>query len=124
MRNLILRFAIGALVLGLAPYGSGATEPQTSKTNMQSMTVAELEKAGDEARTQKDYAQAIKYFEEALRKDRKNAALYNKLGISELKDGKLDLARVNFQQAVKRNSKFADALNNLGAVYYMQKNFS
>ena len=124
MRNLILQFAIGALVLGLAPYGSGATEPQTSKANMQSMTVAELEKAGDEARAQKDYAQAIKYFEEALRKDRKNATLYNKLGITELKDGKLDPARVNFQQAVKRNSKFADALNNLGAVYYMQKNFS
>ena len=89
MRNLILRLAIGAMVLGLAPYGTGATEPQTSKTEVQSMTVAELEKAGDAARAQKDYAQAIKYFEEALRKDRKNATLYNKLGITQLKDGKL-----------------------------------
>ena len=124
MRNLILRLAIGAMVLGLAPYGTGATEPQTSKTEVQSMTAAELEKAGDAARAQKDDAQAIKYFEEALRKDRKNAVLYNKLGIAQLKDGRLEQARINFQQAVKRNPKFADALNNIGAVYYMQRNFS
>ena len=53
---------------------------------MQSMTVADLEKAGDDCRAQKDYAQAIKYFREALRKDKKNAKLYNKLGLAELKD--------------------------------------
>jgi len=124
MRNFILRLAIGAMVLGLAPYGARATETPSGTSNLQSMTVAELEKAGDEARAQKDYRQAVKYFEEAIRKDRKNAILYNKLGMTELKDGQLEAARMNFQQAVKRNSKFADALSNIGAVYYMQNNFS
>jgi tetratricopeptide (TPR) repeat protein len=107
----------------LSRYSTGTPEPQQDKINMESMTVAQLEKAGDEARAQKDYVQAIRYFQTALKKDRKNSVLYNKLGLAELKNNDLNAARSDFQKAVKRNSKYAEAVNNLGAVDYMKKDF-
>jgi len=108
----------------LSKYSISAPVPQQDqgKVNMQSMTVSELEKAGDEARAQKDYSQAIRYFQEAARKDRKNSGLFNKLGLAELKNNDLSAARVDFQRAIKLNSKYAEAINNLGAVDYMNKN--
>jgi tetratricopeptide (TPR) repeat protein len=87
------------------------------------MTVAELEKAGDEARTQKDYAQAIEYFQAAVGKDRKNATLYNKLGLAELRKDDLRSARTHFEKAAKLNSKYAEAVNNIGAVDYLRRNY-
>src|ERR1700758_929553 len=79
---------------------------------LDTMSAAELEKAGDEARSQKDYDHAIQYFHAALRKDRKNAGLYNKLGLAELKNNDLSAARSDFERAAKRNSKYPEAVNN------------
>jgi len=87
------------------------------------MTAAELEKAGDEARALKDFALAIQYFHEALKQDRNNAVLYNKLGLAELKNDNLSVARADFERAIKRNPKYAEAVNNIGAVDYMTKNY-
>src|SRR5579859_2119989 len=84
MRHMTL--SIGMLVLMMASrYGIGMPVPQQDKANINAMTVAQLEKAGDAARAQKDYPLAIQYFETAVRKDRKNSSLYNKLGLAELK---------------------------------------
>jgi tetratricopeptide (TPR) repeat protein len=124
MRHLLLKIAIVMVAVGLTEYGFGETDPQISKAATNSMTVTQLEVAGDAARARKDYEQAIQYFEAAVSKDSSNAVLYNKLGLSELKSGDLQAARTNFQKAVRRNSKYADALNNLGAVEFMQKNFN
>lgn len=123
MRNVTARMMLLAMLTMLSRYSTGTPEPQQDKINMESMTVAQLEKAGDEARAQKDYVQAIRYFQTALKKDRKNSVLYNKLGLAELKNNDLNAARSDFQKAVKRNSKYAEAVNNLGAVDYMKKDF-
>ena len=80
------------------------------------MTVGELEKAADLARVHKDYPQAIEYFQVALKKDRKNSVLYNKLGLAQLKNNDLPAARLSFEKSAKYNSKYADAVNNIGAV--------
>jgi Flp pilus assembly protein TadD len=106
-----LAFAAPALV-------AGQVEQRVS--DLKSMTVAELEKAGDNCRAQKDYDHAIQYFQEAVRKDKKSATLRNKLGLAELQAGETKQARFDFEKAVKLNPKFADALNNIGAVYLMQ----
>ena len=90
---------------------------------MDAMTVAQLENAGDEARVQKDYTLAIQYFQTALRKDRKNSSVYNKLGLAELKNNDLAAARADFERAAKRDSKNAEAVNNMGAVDYMNKRY-
>jgi Flp pilus assembly protein TadD len=123
MRGRMLEVIVTAVVLGLCPYGFGSSEPEQTTRNMKTMTVAELEKAGDASRMQKDYEQAIQYFREALLKDRKNATIYNKLGMAELKNNDLEGARADFEKAAKLNKKYADALNNVGAVYFVQNNF-
>jgi tetratricopeptide (TPR) repeat protein len=123
MRRLMWSAFVVALLVGLSPYGLGGVEPSQTTRDVKSMTVAELEKAGDTSRAQKDYAQAIEYFREAVRKDKKNAGLYNKLGLAELKNGDYPGARVDFEKASKLNKKYADALNNLGAVYFVQNNY-
>jgi Tfp pilus assembly protein PilF len=123
MRRLGWRTMVVAALIGLASYGFAASDPEQGTKDMKSMTVAELEKAGDASRAVKDYPQAIQYFREALRKDKKNAVLYNKLGLAELSGGDTDSARAAFQKAVKLNSKYADALNNVGATYFKQYNY-
>jgi tetratricopeptide (TPR) repeat protein len=123
MRRITLKFMMLALVLPLCRYAVADSGPEQGSVNMNAMSVAELEKAGDLARARKDYDLAIQYLEAALRKDRKNAVLYNKLGMSELKKDNLSAARLNFEKAAKRNSKYAEAVNNIGAVDYMKKNY-
>lgn len=113
------------MLTGLSQLSAGKPVPeeQQGTVNMQAMSVAELEKAADIARARKDYPLAIQYFQAALKKDRKNSMLYNKLGLAQLRNNDLGAARVSFESAVKWNSKFADAVNNIGAVDYMNKNY-
>jgi len=114
---------IVAVVVGLSQYGFAAGEPEQPTRDVKSMTVAELEKAGDTCRAQKDYAKAIQYFSEALRKDKNNAVLYNKRGMAELKSDDSQNALADFQKAAKVNKKYADAFNNVGAAYFIEKNW-
>jgi len=122
MRTLRWSVMIVAVLIALVGRGFGSTEVEPQARDLKSMTVADLERAGDAARAQKDYEHAIQYFQEALRKDKKNARLYNKLGLAELKNGDLRSARADFEKAGKLNPKYADAFNNVGAVYFIQKN--
>lgn len=116
---------IGTILL-FAPAAGGLCPPGSSddKSVLQSMTISQLEKAGDACRAVKDYPQAISYFQEAVRRDRKNAILYNKLGLAELKNNDLQAARTHFARAAKCNRKYPEPLNNLGAVNYLEKNYS
>ena len=123
MRGLMWRLMVVAVVVGLSQCGFAAGEPEQPTRDMKSMTVAELEKAGDACRAHKAYEQAIQYFREALRKDPKNAVLYNKRGMAELKNDDRQNAIADFERAAKLNKKFADAFNNIGAVYFVEKKF-
>ena len=62
------------MLVTLGTYAMAMDIPQQQpRIDMKAMTVAELEKAGDAARGQKNYSLAIDYFQAALQKDRKNA---------------------------------------------------
>jgi tetratricopeptide (TPR) repeat protein len=122
MRNITLRLMLLALVLPLFSYSARANETQTP-ANKDSMTVAELEKAADAARFRKDWDTAIDYFQAAIRKDRKNAVLYNKMGLAQLQKDDLKGARTSFDKASKINPHYVEAINNIGAVEYKRKNF-
>ena len=121
MRSITITILLLAMVVPIGTYA--ADVPQQPSVNMSAMTVAQLESAGDLARAQKNYDLAIDYFQAALKKDRKNAALYNKLGLAQLRKDDLKAARMSFQKASKCNSKYAEAINNIGAVEYMRKNY-
>jgi len=124
MKNFTLRIVAVALLVTLARYGVAAPVPEETKAAMGSMTVAELESAGDTARGQKDYSQAMTYYLAALRKDKNNWELYNKLGMAEQQKNELRAARMDFDKAAKHNPKSAVPINNIGSVEYQNKNYS
>jgi tetratricopeptide (TPR) repeat protein len=87
---------------------------------------AELERRGDEARARKAYADAAEYYRAALGKTYHKplrVTLFNKLGIVELQMMQYHQAQKDFERAIKSNHKSAEAHNNLGAAYYLQKRY-
>jgi tetratricopeptide (TPR) repeat protein len=103
----------------------GWSAPVTDTTNSDNTTKAQTaEDKGDLARVHKDYVLAIGYYMTALRADRKNAQLYNKLGVIELQLHARGPARKYFALAVKYDPQYSSALNNLGAVALLDKKYS
>ncbi len=123
MRHITYKLALIAMLVLATTYSGATLSPEEQRAKMQSMSVAELEQGGDLARIHKDYPLAIEYFRTALRNDRKNAVIFNKLGMAELKNNELEAARRDFAKAAKYNPKYADAVNNIGAVDYIRKNY-
>ncbi|HUM05483.1 MAG TPA: tetratricopeptide repeat protein [Terriglobales bacterium] len=81
-------------------------------------TAEELEKRGDELRADKNFLDAIDYYEAAFKKSSGNAAMFNKMGICNLQLQRYKEARKSFERAIKIDRNHADAYNNLGVVYY------
>jgi len=67
-----------------------------------SATAKELEDQADQLRSQKDYLDAIDYFQAAIAKDPDNATLYNKMGIAELMLQRYGQAGKHFQPGYNR----------------------
>jgi len=88
-----------------------------------SATADELEKRGDELRTEKDYLDALDYYRAALAKNRDNARVYNKAGIAELLMQRFNEAGKDFERAIHIDHQFADAVNNLGVIDYEAKKY-
>ncbi len=122
LMSIMLMLAVAAVLL---PYCTATTadSDQQATVAMSTMTVAELETKGDILRVRKDYAGAIQHYRAALKKDRNNAQLYNKIGIAELQRGEYSAAASDFEKAIKRNRNYAEAYNNVGSVAYVQKNY-
>lgn len=86
-------------------------------------TVEELEKAGDDLRTEKSYADALDYYHAAIQKNGNSAQLHNKAGIAYLQLMRHDEAQREFKRALKLDKNHADARNNLGVIYYMDRKY-
>ena len=127
LRNSALTF----FVLFLATCPAFSQAPKVP--DIRSATVQELESRGDALRSQKDYSAAAEAYTDAIRKAPKNALLWNKLGMTELQIGAgaqgnertlhFNQARANFERAVKLKSDYAEAVNNIGVVYYQQGDY-
>jgi len=85
-------------------------------------TAEELEKKADQLRADKAYLDALDYYRAAIAKKPDSALLFNKMGITELMIHRLKDARKDFERAIKLDKRYADAYNNLGVVYYADKN--
>ncbi len=88
-----------------------------------SLSADQLETRGDELRGQRLYGDAIDYYQEALKKRPKEAMLWNKIGLAELRLNRFEDAEKTFKKAIKLDRNFPDAVGNLGATYYLQKEF-
>jgi tetratricopeptide (TPR) repeat protein len=109
-----------------APDGDGievAPPPRRVEPPSPAATAHELEIQGDQLRTTKNYLDALDYFRAALGKNPDSAALYNKIGITELMLQRFKEARKDFERALKKDHQHADARNNLGVTYYLQKKY-
>ena len=84
----------------------------------------QLEKRGDELRTDKNYVDAVDYYQAAMRGAPGNASVFNKIGICQLQMQRYKEARKNFERAIRADRKHADAYNNLGVSYYEVHNYN
>ncbi|MEO8597458.1 MAG: tetratricopeptide repeat protein [Candidatus Solibacter sp.] len=78
------------------------------------------ESRGDILMARKMYREAIEAFQEGSPKD---AVLRNKTGIAFHQMMQLNSAKKNYEQAIKLNPKYSEAVNNLGTVYYAGKSY-
>jgi tetratricopeptide (TPR) repeat protein len=135
MRKLMMMLA-ASLLISAAPFATAAPNPDAAQPDK--LERAKLaEQNGDLARVHGNYDLAASYYQAALRIDRRNAVLYNKLGIAELQLSQKEqilgntefqasergLARRNFQQALKCDPQSTAAINNLGAVALVEKKY-
>jgi tetratricopeptide (TPR) repeat protein len=77
------------------------------------------EKRGDIYMARKMYREAIDMYREGP----DSAILSNKIGIAFHQMLLLDLAKKNYQRAIKLDPKYSEAINNLGTIFYSQKNY-
>lgn len=114
-----------ALILPAAVRATDADQPGTQKLDkatISAMSFADLEAKITELRRAKDYANAKILLLEGIRRQPKDASLYNKLGLVELQLRNMNAASSQFGRAMKLNPKFPDALNNFGTVYFLKGN--
>ncbi len=93
--------------------------PQVSLTTS---SPQDLEARGDVLREEKNYLDAIDYYDAALKK-KPDPIVQNKIGMTYLSMGNLDKAQKALQKAIKMDKKYAEAINNLGVVFYLKKKY-
>jgi tetratricopeptide (TPR) repeat protein len=86
-------------------------------------TPQELERQGDQLRSQKRFLDAIDYYNAAIAKQ-PTALLWNKKGIALLFIQRNKDAQKCFEQALRVDKNSAEALNNLGFVAQMEKRYN
>ena len=129
MKRTLFWGIVGAgLVLLVMTTSAGQTTPTMHtevgpSPSLENLSVPELEARGDVLRARLAYADALTCYRTALRKDRKNAMLYNKAGVAELQMKEMVGAQKDFERAIKYNRNLADAYNNLGVVFYVNRQY-
>ena len=71
----------------------------------------------------KQYPEALKAYAQLAAENPRNSAYPNFAGIALMQIGDLMAARKYFERATKINKKFAAAYNNIGAIYFAQKQY-
>jgi tetratricopeptide (TPR) repeat protein len=87
-------------------------------------TPEELEKRGDNLREQKNFLDAMDFYQAVLKGGPATASVYNKIGICQLMLQRYTDAKKSFERAIKADRKHADAYNNLGVIYYQAHNYN
>jgi tetratricopeptide (TPR) repeat protein len=101
------------------PASAQALVDQTKTTPPPTRTLT-LEERGDIMMARKMYREAIDAFQSDTNK---TAVLYNKIGIAYHQLQQLDYAKKYYEQALKVKRDYAEALNNIGTVYYAKKSY-
>jgi tetratricopeptide (TPR) repeat protein len=111
-------FAAGACSTALAQAGNSLVDK--TKPALTPTRPLTIEERGDIQMARKMYREAIETFQSD---PHKTAVIYNKMGIAYHQLQQLDNAKKNYEQAVKLEHKYAEAVNNIGTVYYAKKSY-
>lgn len=104
--------------LGQESIGRTAIQPQTEVSyNFLSLSP---EMQGDLLMIRQQYLSAISAYR---RSSLNSPAIWNKMGIAYQHMYALDFAKANYEKALELNPSYAEAINNLGTVYYGEKNY-
>jgi len=87
-------------------------------------SVAELETRGDQLRADKAFLDALDYYHAAMAKKPDSAALYVKVGITEIGLQRYREAGREFERALKHDRRNAIAYNNLGVIEYLSGSYA
>ncbi len=68
--------------------------------------------------TEKNYLDAVDFYQAALKGAPGNASVFNKIGICQLMMRRYKEAKKSFERAIQADRNHADAYNNLGVTYY------
>ncbi|MBZ5546547.1 MAG: tetratricopeptide repeat protein [Acidobacteriia bacterium] len=128
------RLALLFLVVALPAIPSGAQSSEQLQVGPPPLHRAELpalgasaeqlENGGDQLRVEKNFLDAVDYYEAALKKSPNNAALLNKIGICQLMLQRYKEAKKSFERSIKADRKGSNAYNNLGVIYYQVRNYN
>jgi tetratricopeptide (TPR) repeat protein len=97
---------------------STANTPSVPAVKSPSNITPELR--GDIYMARKMYREAIDMYREC---PPGSPIIANKIGIAFHQMLQLDLAKKNYERAIKLNPKYSEAINNLGTIYYSQKSY-
>src|SRR5215467_1616981 len=116
LASFVLAGAMGSLAL------AQAVNSLVDRTAPRIAPAANLtpEARGDIMMARKMYREAIESFQSD---PQKTAVVYNKIGIAYHQLQQLDSAKKNYEQALKLKRDYAEALNNIGTVYYAKKSY-
>ena len=116
-----LVFGLSATISAQNPLLDSAKTPVRADSGpADSTTALTPEKRADILMARKMYREAIEVYREA---PQESAITWNKIGIAYHQLMQLDSAKKHYEQAIKVNPKYAEAINNLGTVHYAKKNY-
>ena len=101
---------------------SPSQPPSATVSPSPDMSVEQLEDQGDVLRAQKDFLDAMDFYQAALKKSN-TAALHNKAGVCWIQMARYAEARKEFEQAIKMDNTYPEAHNNLGVTYYQMRQY-
>ena len=104
----------------LNPNGLRASVGTLGGSNVTPAPKLSPEMRGDIYMARKMYRDAIDMYRQG---PVDSAVIVNKIGIAFHQLLQLDLARKSYQAAIKLDPKYSEAINNLGTIYYAQKNY-
>ncbi len=117
---LLLAVLLPAQQRSTSNFSSGFRAPGDVPAAAPSQPVITNELRGDIFMARKMYRDAIDMYRTG---PADSAVLANKIGIAFHQMSQLDLARKNYQLAIKLNPKYSEAINNLGTIAYSQRNY-
>jgi tetratricopeptide (TPR) repeat protein len=105
---------IAFFLLAAAFAGAQST---ASQTTLRPLTP---EEHGDLLMVRKMFREAVAVYKTA---PQNSAVVWNKIGIAWHNLGEFNLARQSYEHAIKVDKKYAEAINNLGTVFYAEKRY-